>query len=132
MSPAWLSWRAAWRRWAESQWKIKRQSGKRGGRALQAGTGPFNTGAGRQWGRWLKERGEDGWGGRQVPELGHPPVGSRRPRESLSGGRRVVRGLSAESLDRGEGAGWYSWPPGCPPCSSVSPPTCEQCHVHWF
>ena len=70
-------------------------------------------------------KGKDGWGGSQLPELGHSPLGGGPAQEFLSGAGvgQVTRGLPGRSLDGGGGAGWSS---GCPPSSFRFQPTWEQ------
>lgn len=78
MSPIWVSWRAAWRRWAESQRKIMRQRGRKGGRPYRGDQ------------RWQDgEVGWDGWRGRWARGLAsqileHSPMGSGQPWSFLS------------------------------------------------
>lgn len=69
-------------------------------------------------------KGEDGWEGASLQNLGHSPGGGQA-HEALSGaaGRGVAVGFQP-GLWMVEGVA--GWSPGCPPSSSVSTPAWEQ------
>lgn len=79
-------------------------TGGRGQGHCRWGPAPSAPEPGDTGGDGRTRKGEDGWGGSQLPELGHFPAGGQA-HESLSGaaGRGVVRGLPAGSLDGGGG-----------------------------